>query len=167
MKYLISIFIALLLGNSSFAHDHNLATFSIYKNGGVWLLKIDFTTSTMLESLNKNQISAHESNKEVKEAMIHYLKEHIVIRSDESAGVKLDKGGIKYGDHSSEVIFILKEFNEDWTTLFVDIEAFEENSKQSNLIRIQDSTGKYKAFLNSENHFEKSFKRIKIEAQNP
>lgn len=164
MKYLLGIFIAILLSNTASAHDHNLATFSIYKNSGVWLLKIDFTTSTMLESLEMNNDSTQVSNKKIKEAMVQYLKEHIFLKINDSVEVKLDKGGIKYGNHSSEVIFILKGFYEDWNTLTVDLPAFEENKKQSNLIRIQDSTGKYKAFLNSENNFGKSFEKIKIES---
>jgi hypothetical protein len=81
--------------------------------------------------------------------------------------VKLDKRGIKYSSHSSEVIFILKDFNQDWATLFVDIQAFKENEKQSNLIRIQDSTGTYKAFLKSENDFKRSFEKINIESKKP
>ena len=164
MKYLLSILLALSLQSTAFAHDHNLATFSIYQKGGVWLLKIDFTTSTMLESLDLEGKLSDYSDKEIKESMIRYFKKNIDIKIDNWIDVVLDKGGIKYGSHSSEVIFLLKGFKEGWTSLNVEIKAFKENKKQSNLIRVIDSTGTYKAFLNSKNYFKKGFEKVTVES---
>lgn len=165
MKYLLSVLVVLLVQNHSFGHDHNLATFTIYKNRGAWLLKIDFTTSTMLESIDKKYKSSKISDLEVKEAIIRYFKNKISFKINDSIPVLLDQGGIKYGSHSSEVLFILKGFKEDWDTLFCDIQAFKENENQSNIVRVHVSADRYKAFLTFENQFNTTFERIRLEAE--
>ena len=165
MKALLGILLAVALGNDAAAHDHNLATFSIDEKGGVWLLKNDFTTSTMLESFHMADGPA--SSQEIKEAMVHYRKDHIAIEANAGQPVTLDQGGIKYGSHSSEVIFILKGFPWDWTSLSLDIPAFHENEKQSNRVRVEDAAGKYRAFLNAENGVETRFERVQIGVAQP
>lgn len=116
----------------------------------------------MLESLDLEGNLNDYSDKEIKEAMIQYFKKNIDIKIDNWIDVVLDKGGIKYGSHSSEVIFLLKGFKEGWSSLNVEIKAFKENKKQSNLIRVIDSTGTYKAFLNSKNYFKKGFEKVTV-----
>lgn len=159
MRPLLFLITFLTIGVNTFAHDHDLATFTIYKKLNVWLLKIDFASSEMHAHFHQQGLSEQEE----KEQIITYLKEHIHLVADDSLAVNLVQGGIKTDGHSTEVIFVLEHFSEDWKSFDCTVGCFHENSSQSNLLRINFEDESYKAFLNAENDFHKKFTRVTIE----
>jgi hypothetical protein len=162
MRHLVAFTILLLFQLSSHGHDHNLSTFTIYQNAGAWLIKIDFPTSTLLSSLNEKYRSDSISEQEMKEEIIRYFKTHIELITDSTAVVQLGEGGIKYGTHSSEVVFILKGYEPNWATMACHISAFQENDEQNNLLRVNIDESTYKVFLNSKNNFSTTLDRVQI-----
>jgi len=160
MKGLIIFLLALGISHSSYAHDHNLTTFTIYKRNGAWMMKIDYTTSSMSHAL-KNQKNL--SDKDIyNQSVINYFKDHINIVIDNDAKLDLGTGAVKYGHHSSEVIIVLKNFNPNWNILDCEITAFNSNEEQHNIIRIEMKDHVFKEFLHDENEFKTVFKQVVI-----
>lgn len=159
MKYLFLI-ILMSLGMNSYAHDHNLATFTIENLEGRWVLKIDFTTTAIYSALNEKYDGNLEdlTEKEFKEMVVKYFQETIHLSMDNKMAVEIGGGGIKLGSHSSQLVFLLPNFSDDWNLLKCNITCFEDNDKQTNLIRIKKVRGKtFKEFLRPENQFQTIF----------
>lgn len=163
MRFSILI-IYIFLTSSSYAHDENLATYTIYKSKGTWLLKIDFTTNTIVNSFYAEKKPFNISAKETKKAVIEYFKKNMNFKMDNMTSLEIGIGGIKLGHHSSQIIFILNNFNKNWVTLECKLNCFNYNKNQSNLLRVKLGTDKtYKKFLNSKNQFQTIFEQVDIQ----
>lgn len=157
-------FLLLILYSNSYAHDHNLATYTVYKKEGGWLLKIDFTTNSVFKSIKQEENVDRLADYEFKKKVINYFKKNISLKINGKTDVKIGKGGIKLGTHSSQIIFILENFSSDWISLFSKITCFDNNKNQTNLIRVKlgGKENTYKKFLASKNKFQTTFEQVKI-----
>lgn len=166
-KILILLLGFLFCFANGFAHDHNLATYTVFNTGGTWVIRIDFPTSAIDGSLKK--VYGEElddlTEQAYKEAIVKYFKETIHLQVDGATPVELGAGGIKVGGHASTAIFTLNAFHELWSSLRCELTCFADNPKQSNLIRIEMAKDHlYKKFLRAENQFQTTFEqRARVE----
>lgn len=156
------LLLALTSMTSGWAHDPNLASFRVYPEHGRWLMRIDLATPalTYMPGFSPRLTAATDA---FKAEIVRYLKENIRLVLDETAEVELSSGGIKFGDHATEAIFLLDGLSADWTTLEAEISCFEANEKHRNLLRVEGTTQTFKVFLDHSNDFVTTFEQVSVE----
>ena len=88
-----------------------------------------------------------------KELVVDYVKRKIQITINDSVEVNIGAGGIRLGDHVSDLILVLDGYVPDWSSLECRIGFFEESETQTNLFKMATVVGTIKALLTKENDF--------------
>lgn len=158
------LLIALLLffARSSFSHDHDLTTYTIYQLEEGWVLKVDFVTSIVYNSIKSNKKTTEISDSDYKKMVVAYFRDRINLVADNQVRLRLGDCGIKLGQHSSQLIFVLENYDEKWMTLHCSITCLSDNEKQTNLLRIITGKKTFKALLSKKNSFEAIFEQVNI-----
>ncbi|MBU2996081.1 hypothetical protein KO500_06535 [Cellulophaga baltica] len=94
------------------------------------------------------------SEKEFKELIVNYIKENISITINDDK-IRLEKGGIRYGDHETDLTFITSTLPEIIKNIDLKITSFKDNEYHQTVFYLRKKDGSSEKFiLNSDNNFE-------------
>lgn len=142
------------------AHDPNLATFSISHRNGVWLLEMSCAQAGLNNALvadSPELVKLLSTDKDYKEAVVAYLKRTILIQANVIAEVKLGQGGIKIGNHQSDVKFVLEGIPDDLKELKIQLLTMTENPQHVSLLKVYVDGDSQRYLLDRSNGYEATF----------
>ena len=150
------IWLTLLLGSRSvLAHDPNIATFELYQRGDTWILTTSFVLERARESLATvypPQPGEEISSLELERRVVEYLRSSVDIWAD-GVGVPLGTGGIRPGEHQTNVRFILDVMPASPRQLKMNVRSFDDNPEQMQLVIVRWNGKRIQKFLSAENDF--------------
>ncbi|WP_405610588.1 hypothetical protein [Polaribacter sp. Asnod1-A03] len=153
-KFLIGI-IFLVIPFMSFAHNPLSAKYYLEATPSGSLLTINLSQSGINHLMTQKFSEEYFENideKAWKELIVNYIKEHFTLNVD---GVKitLAKGGIRLGDHQTDLKFILPPLPLEPKNIFVHIPAFKENGKHQTIFAYNILGKVDKVILSDKNNF--------------
>ncbi len=136
-------------------HNPQLATFFIRNLEGVWVIEGSFPQHGLHEALRE----AYENIQidslgppEYKNLLIDYIKGHILIETEDNREIVLGEGGLRLGNHQTDVRFVLENLPESPQDLKVKIGCLQENDHHTNILRVP-ALGNEQFILNEDNSF--------------
>lgn len=141
------------------AHDINTASVKLSPLNGVWTVHFSFAQAGVDYSLSKylGNNSLDTLNAAIyKEYLADYIKSHFNLVIDNKS-IPIGSGGIKLGNHQTDIRFFLPSFPKQYNRIFLSIPLFEENPNQHNLIKIKDGLLEGRKILKHSNQFEWEF----------
>lgn len=136
----------------------NLGILNIYlAQGGV--------DHAMLSNLGKDKVSKM-SQLEYKQAIVDYVKSNFTLKVDQKA-INLKEGGIKLGDHQTDLKFVFEPFDKSYNTVSVDIPAFKENYNHQTIFSFNFFDSKNKLILSKNNDYKGTINSAQITTQAP
>lgn len=93
---------------------------------------------------------------EYKELYIDYLKEHFQLIIDGEI-VPLGSGGIKLGNHQTDVRFLLPSYPTDYKTVQLRLDVFKQNENQNTVVHFLEGDKSFRKVLNAKNGFSFQF----------
>ncbi|WP_405414403.1 hypothetical protein [Maribacter sp. Asnod1-A12] len=141
------------------AHNPLSAVYRLDAKNDGGILKIYLTQAALNKSLKDiygaDYINAL-SGKEFKELIVGYIKENIFININETR-INLEKGGIRYGNHQTDLTFITSTIPNKIENIDLEVTAFKENDHHQTIFCFnKDNVIKEKMVLNSSNDFKNS-----------
>ncbi len=138
------------------AHDINTASITLSPLNGVWTVHFSFAQAGVDYSLSKylgnNSLDTLNADS-YKEYLADYIKSHFSLVIDNKS-IPLGSGGIKLGNHQTDIRFLIPEFPEKYEHLFLHIPLFEEKINQHNMVRINEGENTVRMVLKHTNNFE-------------
>ncbi|MDO6596710.1 hypothetical protein Q4512_07270 [Oceanihabitans sp. 2_MG-2023] len=154
-KYRIFIFVFFATLHSVFAHNPLSAMYYLEVNEGVSVLNISLSQSGLNEALKKHYSNIDLetlSSIEYKQLAIKYLKENFNLNINNKSVALLD-GGIKLGNHQTDVKFILSQLPKNFESLDVEIKAFVQNKHHQTVFSLVLNENTSKVILNEINNY--------------
>ena len=121
-------------------------------------MQISFSQSGANYALRKyyqNEFSA-VSLEEYEEKYVAYVKKHIQITVDNKK-IGLSSGGIKLGNHQTDMKFLLSDFPKEFENVQLDISVFKENENQNTVVKVIEGKKFIRKVLKKENEFQMKF----------
>ena len=139
----------------SFAHNSLSARYYLEStpSGSVLTINLSQTGVNQLMSEKYNEeYFLNLDEKAWKELIVNYVKENFTLKVD---GVKiaLAKGGIRLGNHQTDLKFILPALPQKPNAIFVNIPAFKENGKHQTILAYNILGKANKVILNQQNNY--------------
>lgn len=137
----------LIMGGTSTVAAHNPLSARYHFEAGS--LASELTINLSQDGLNKALLEHHErqileelSRQSFKELIVAYVKDNINL-SINGRSLKLGAGGIKLGDHQTDLRFVLPAFRESIDEIDVNISAFRENDQHQTVFsyEVEGKTG--------------------------
>lgn len=100
------------------------------------------------------------SSDEYKEKYIDYIKEHVQLNIDGKL-IPLGSGGIKLGNHQTDVRFLLPDYPADYKTVEMTLDLFRQNENQNTVVRFIEGDKSFRKVLNAKNGFIVQFENTK------
>lgn len=100
------------------------------------------------------------SSDEYKEKYIDYIKEHVQLNIDGKL-IPLGSGGIKLGNHQTDVRFLLPDYPADYKTVEMTLDLFRQNENQNTVVRFIEGDKSFRKVLNAKNGFNFQFENTK------
>jgi len=140
--------------NFSLAHDINTASVVLTKQKEFWIVHISFARSAANYSIAEySKISNDALKDEVfKKQLISYVKSHFKLSIDDEI-ISIGSGGIKLGNHQTDLRFIIPSFPKNYKTIKISIPLFKENKNQHTVVRLKDDQYEFRKILNHSNEF--------------
>lgn len=139
------------------AHDINTASITFHKTEGYWRADLSFPRAAadyaLMDYLALSTGSLTEE--EFKKELIAYIKKHINLRID-GKDYLLGIGGIKLGNHQSNVRFFIPEWPNEYESLELQISLFKENKDQHTKIKIVEGSYEVQKILHHSNNYKVS-----------
>jgi hypothetical protein len=96
------------------------------------------------------------SSEEYKEKYIDYIKNHTRLLIDDKE-IPLGSGGIKIGNHQTDIRFLLPNYPTDYKTVQVTIDVFKQNENQHTVVKFLEGEKSFRKVLNVKNGFSFQF----------
>lgn len=146
-----------LLGGGApvWAHDPNLATFELKQGAAGWMLEGSFMfarAQATLQAEDPDLDWATLERGEIERRLMDHLRVTVEIWAD-GVGVPLGAGGIRLGDHQTNVRFPLPSLVEAPRLLVVGIHSFADNPAQTQVLRIHHDGRRHTRVLRVEEDF--------------
>ncbi len=117
------------------AHNPLSARYYLHAGEQASILNISLSQAGVNQALLKKygQDELHQmEQKEFKEVIIAYLKEHFYLAINQQE-IKLEEGGIKLGNHQTDLKFVLPPLPKEVVEIAVRIPAFQENDQHQTI----------------------------------
>ncbi|MBI1288361.1 MAG: hypothetical protein GC178_12385 [Flavobacteriales bacterium] len=166
-RFITTVLCVIVLVQSGFSHDPNLATFTISQKKGVWILEMSCAQEGLDRAMRKFKPEVAKlgfSDRSYKEAVVEYLKSTIFIQADDFAEVTLGQGAIKLGAHQSNVKFELSGMPDSPKRLKLRLASMSENPEHVSLVKVFLPTELKRFLLDKNNHFEVAFEMDRKDA---
>lgn len=158
MKKIFLVIAIALVGSSAMAHNPLTAKFELNTNSeaGAAILNI-YTSQTgvheaMIKYYTATDFASIEAT-EYKKLLVQYLKKHISIHADNTL-LEVGEGGIKLGNHQTDLKFLIENYPSEVQELKVEINAFQENENHHSAFWWKTKNGKSKLILSDKNNFQ-------------
>lgn len=118
-----------------FAHNPLSAKYYLEHNEKGTFLSIYLSQTGVDKAFNKKygqEIIQQKTALEYKELLVQYIKSNFNLKIDNQK-IELLDGGIKLGNHQTDLKFILSPFAKDIETININISAFQENEKHQTI----------------------------------
>lgn len=96
------------------------------------------------------------SSDEYKEKYLDYLKKHFQLKIDGEL-IPIGSGGIKFGNHQTDVRFLLPNYPTDYKTVEMTLDVFKQNENQNTVVRFLEGKNSFRKVLNAKNGFSFQF----------
>jgi len=119
----------------SFGHNPLSARYHFEAGENASLLTINLSQDGVNNFLSKKfdrEELSNFSGKELEIIIVEYIKDNFSM-SAEGKKIELDKGGIKLGNHQTDLKFVLPPFSNSVDDFDIDISAFKENSNHQTI----------------------------------
>lgn len=139
----------------SFAHNPLSAMYYLEVEGDFGILNLSLTQSGLHNAIFKNfsdkEIS-EMSDLEYKKHIVDYIKANFYLSINDTEIILLG-GGVKLGNHQTDLKFITSKLPSNFSTLDINIEAFKENEHHQTVfsLALKDKTSK--VILNESNNY--------------
>lgn len=161
-KIIILIALAFAFINAK-AHNPNATSVVISSIKGVWVVQFTISqqgANVALHQFYKNKNLANISVEEYKKLYVKYIKEHCTLTID-GKKIPLASGGIKLGNHQTDIKFLLPNFPEKYQNFELKLNVFEENKEQNIVVKLVDGEKTFRKILNHKNQFTMHLKQTK------
>lgn len=160
LKKLLFIIALTFISISVSAHNPNTASVVISPINGVWVAQFTISQeganyALKLYYADKDLSSISETD--YKKLYIDYLRKKIALVVD-SKKITLSSGGIKLGNHQTDIKLLLPDFPRNYNVVDLRIPMFEENGQQNTVVKFLDNTKSIRKVMNQSNEFGISFK---------
>ena len=142
----------------SFAHNPLSAMYYLEVENGFGILNLSLTQSglhnAIFKSFSDKEIS-EMSDLEYKKQIVDYIKAnfYLIINDNE---IKLLEGGMKLGNHQTDLKFITSKLPSKFNTLDIKIDAFKENEHHQTVFSLVLKDKTSKVILSESNNYETS-----------
>lgn len=141
------------------AHNPNTTSVVISPVNGVYTLHYVISqegANYALAEFYAGQDLQSFSSDEYKEKYINYLKQHIQLKIDGDL-ISIGSGGIKLGNHQTDVRFLLPNYPTDYKTVELTLDVFKQNENQNTVVRFLEGKKSFRKVLNTKNGFSLQF----------
>ena len=158
MKKIFLIAVIALVSSRAMAHNPLTAKFELtadWKNNAA-ILNIYTSQAGVHEALIKHYTQIDFTSIEIneyKKLIVQYLKKHILIHADDIL-LEIGEGGIKLGNHQTDLKFLIENYPSEVNTLKVEINAFQENEDHHSVFWWKTKNAKSKLILSDKNEFQ-------------
>jgi hypothetical protein len=139
------------------AHNPLSAVYRLESQNDGGVLKIYLTQAAVnktLKDIHGVDFINTLGEKDFKELIVSYIKDNIGIVINGSA-IELEKGGIRYGNHETDLTFITSALPETINNIDLKITSFKDNEYHQTIFYLRKNDGtSEKIVLNSKNDFE-------------
>ncbi len=138
------------------AHNPLSAIYRFEPQNDNGILKIYLTQVAVdkaLKDIHGANFISTLSEKQFKELIVSYVKDNFKLNVNDTK-IELEKGGIRYGNHETDLTFITSKIPERINTINVEITAFKNNEYHQTIFYFKKNDGtSEKIILNSKNDF--------------
>lgn len=141
------------------AHNPNTTSVVFSPINGIWTVHLLISQEGANYALNQYYSQIDLPNQPVdryKELYMDYIKSHIQLKLDDKK-MPLGSGGIKLGNHQTDIRFLLSSFPNKYETVELNLSVFKENENQNTVVRFIDGDKEFRKVLNLKNGFTFSF----------
>lgn len=159
-KFLLIVAIALVY-SSAVAHNPLTAKFELnatLPEGAILNIYLSQTGlhQALIKYYKQTDFSTI-STSEYKKLTVQYLKEHFALVADNEV-LKIGEGGIKLGNHQTDLKFLIENYPSKVSNLEVYINAFKENENHHSVFWWKRKDAKTKIILSANNDFQGTLK---------
>ena len=165
LKKLLFIIALAFISISVSAHNPNTASVVIRPINGAWVAQFTISQQGANHALNiyyADKDLSSLSSAEYKELYIAYLRKKIVLIVDNKK-IVLSSGGIKLGDHQTDIKFLLPDFPINYNVVDLKMPMFEENGEQNTVVKFLDDKKSIRKVMNQSNEFGMRFENSDTE----
>ncbi len=157
-KYILLMTLAMITFMAN-AHNPN-STFVVFSpNNGIWTAHFMIAqegANISLAEFYKGQNLSELPLDQYKKKYIDYIKSKFRLEID-GKNIPLSSGGIKLGNHQTDIRFLLNEFPQNYEKVYLKMPLFEENEYQNTIVRFLEGSKKFRKVLKPGNNFEMDF----------
>ena len=152
------IFLGLILFISPFflfAHNPLSAVYKLENISNGSVLKVNLTQGSInktLKDIYDPDFLAKITQKEYKELVVRYVKENFNLKINDKQ-ITLSKGGIRLGNHQTDLSFITSFISEEIKTIDLEITSFKNNQGHHNMFFYKRNGESEKIVLSQKNDF--------------
>jgi hypothetical protein len=160
MKKIVFIIALIFISINVSAHNPNTASVIISPINGAWVARFTISQQGANHALNiyyADKDLSSISSTEYKELYIEYLRKKIVLLIDNKE-IALSSGGIKLGDHQTDIKFLLPDFPVNYNTIQLKLPMFDENKQQNTVVKFIENNKSFRKILNHKAGFSVNFK---------
>lgn len=159
MKKIVFLFLCLVVSSQTIkAHNPLSAMYYLEVKEDINILNISLSQTGLNEALKKHYKNV-DFNKllgiEYKKLAVKYIKDNFYLKINNNE-VTLQDGGIKLGNHQTDLKFVLKELPETFKILTVKINAFIENKNHQSVFSLRLNGKTSKIILSQNNNYSAS-----------
>jgi hypothetical protein len=159
MKRALSVLIVLLFSVVACAHNPLSARYTLVSDNNACVLEIslsqDGINQALINTYGKDFITDMDQ-KDFKELIVSYIKEHFDLHVD-NRKLELIEGGIRLGDHQTDLKFVLEPIKDNIKIIEVAIPAFKENGEHQSIFSYTINSLRDRAILSSRNDYQTVF----------
>lgn len=144
--------------NSAFAHNPLSAMYYLEVEDNLGILNISLSQVGLNEALIKHYPDTELgelSDLEYKQLAVHYIKDNFSLKINKNE-VVLSNGGLKLGDHQTDLKFVIANLPEQFNSLDVQIDAFKENENHQTVFSLSLKGNTDKVILSKNNQYSSS-----------
>jgi len=165
-KTFIFCLLTMLTIKMAYAHNPLSATYYLEVNQELGILNVSVSQAGFQEALNKHYPEVEFINLsaiEYKKLAVDYIKGNFNLTVNGNQ-VQLLNGGLKLGDHQTDLKFITSDLPDEFSTLAITIDAFKENEHHQTVFSLSLHGVSDKVILSEKNNYGTSieFKDHKI-----
>lgn len=153
--YILLVALGLVLQSAS-PHDPNLATIIVRQKKGVWVIEVSCSQAGLHQAISKIQpelANADINSDKYKQAVVDHARKTILLTANSFGQLVLGQGGIKLGNHQSDLKFELTGMPEILHEIRFEISFLSANQNHSNVVRIEHGSDVSKCILNASNNY--------------
>ena len=144
----------------SFAHNPLSAMYYLEVEDGFGIMNLSLSQAGLQEAIFQNYTDddiKKISNIDYKKLIVKYVKTNLelMINGDH---IKLLEGGVKLGNHQTDLKFITSKLPSIFNSLTIKIDAFKENEHHQTVFSLAFNDKTSKVILNEKNHYSTSVK---------